>query len=286
MLGYYFGFIRSRNVDAFSQQNLHSLITEATPLAQSLTSKRRPHIAIGRGSNGLTYVGFDVELPDLPLNFSIHAVQFLVVSLKLNFDLALRDLAISNDGSHCYAPCGHCCQFLQEINKGNEIQTLITEPTGSGFMPLEMLLPQSFSRYSAISDDVPDVFHRRYPLTFIDRSHDLIGLTAMTAARNSYAPYSNAPSGVVLYDRQGHKFSGSYIESVAAFPSLGPLQAVLVNFVIDTGGREFKNIVVAVLVETRSRFRQEDTARMIMQKIAPGCKFNVYHCSHYRAESS
>ncbi|KAF3590312.1 hypothetical protein DY000_02027564 [Brassica cretica] len=227
----------TRNVDAFSQQNLHSLITEATPLAQSLTSKRRPHIAIGRGSNGLTYVGFDVELPDLPLNFSIHAVQFLVVSLKLNFDLALRDLAISNDGSHYYyAPCGHCCQFLQEINK--------------------------------------------------DRSHDLIGLTAMTAARNSYAPYSNAPSGVVLYDRQGHKFSGSYIESVADIPSLGPVQAALVNFVIDTGGREFKNIVEAELVETRSRFRQEDTARMIMQKIAPGCKFNVYHCSHYRAESS
>lgn len=218
-----------------------------------------------------------MELPDLPLNFSIHAVQFLVVSLKLNFDLALRDLAISNDGSHYYAPCGHCCQFLQEINKGNEIQTLITEPTGPGFMPLEMLLPQSFSRYSTISDDVPDVLLLRDNGLTLKNSYGVFKEMALAAANRSYAPHSNAPSGVVLCDRGGKMYSGSYLESVADIPSLGPLQAALVNFVIDTGGREFKNIVVAVLVETRSSFPQADTAKMIIQKIAPECSFNAYH---------
>ncbi|CAF2029846.1 BnaC07g50740D [Brassica napus] len=266
----------TRNVDAFSQQNLHSLITEATPLAQSLTSNT-PYIAIGRGSSDQIYLGFDVELPDLPLNFSIHAEQFLVVNLTSNQEPKLRDLAISNDGSHCYAPCGHCCQFLQEINKGNEIQTLITEPTGPRFMPLEMLLPQSFSRYSTISDDVPDVLLLRDNGLTLKNSYGVFKEMALAAANRSYAPHSNAPSGVVLCDRGGKMYSGSYLESVADIPSLGPLQAALVNFVIDTGGREFKNIVVAVLVETRSSFPQADTAKMIIQKIAPECSFNAYH---------
>ncbi|KAL0739170.1 hypothetical protein Bca4012_015380 [Brassica carinata] len=107
----------------------------------------------------------------------------------------------------------------------------------------------------------------------LPRNLQLLGARALTEARRSYAPYSNAPSGVMLRDSDGQTYSGSYIESVASFPSLGPLQAALIDFVIDTGGREFKNISEAVLVETRSRFRQEDTARMILQKIAPGCSF-------------
>ncbi|CAH8354244.1 unnamed protein product [Eruca vesicaria subsp. sativa] len=278
-----FQFVRDKGVDAFSRSNIPSMIMEARPMARSLTSKPLPHIAIGRGSSGQIYLGFDVDLPELPPNFSIDAVQFLVVNLMLNQEPKLLALAISDNGTRYYAPCGHFCQFLQEIHNGDYVETLITGPTGlSDFIPLDKLLPQRFSPYGAIQEDIhADVLlMRNNRLNLIDNTYCLLKDTALKAANRSYAPYSNAPSGVVLFDSSKRLHIGSYIESVASVPSLGPVQAALANFVIHTGGRQFKNIIRAVLVETRSSFRQEGTARLILQTIAPTCDFRVYHCSN------
>lgn len=74
------------------------------------------------------------------------------------------------------------------------------------------------------------------------------------------------------------------MESAAYNPSLGPLQAALVDFVANGGGGGggFERIVGAVLVEKKDAVvRQEDTARMLLQTIAPKCDFKVFHCYEY-----
>ena len=50
-----------------------------------------------------------------------------------------------------------------------------------------------------------------------------------TAGRSSYAPYSQCPASIVLKLRDGRLISGNSIESVAFNPTIGPMQAALVN---------------------------------------------------------
>ncbi|RID79606.1 hypothetical protein BRARA_A02331 [Brassica rapa] len=104
-------------------------------------------------------------------------------------------------------------------------------------------------------------------------------VTALSAANRSYAPYSRCPTGVALVDCEGRVYRGWYMESAAYNPSLGPVQAALVDFVANGGGGGFKRIVGAVLVEKKDAVvRQEHTARMLLQVIAPKCDFEVFHC--------
>ncbi|KAG7541010.1 Cytidine deaminase-like [Arabidopsis thaliana x Arabidopsis arenosa] len=206
----------------FIPRNLRPLIDRAIPHARAQISGS-PVVAIGLASSSQTFFGVNVELPGVPLNYSIHAEQFLVANLALHSELQLKGLAISTNGYYFQAPCDHCCQFLKEVRD-----------------------------------------------------------MALRAATMSYARFSKCPSGVALIDRRGTVYSGWFMESVAHNPSLGPVQAALVDFVINGDGQEFKEIVEAVLVEKRGAvLSQEDTARMILEKIAdPDCIFRVSYIAN------
>lgn len=68
------------------------------------------------------------------------------------------------------------------------------------------------------------------------------------------------------------------MESAAYNPSLGPVQAAIVAFIVGGGGG-YEGIVEAVLVEKEGAVvRQEDTARMMLNHIAPNSHFRVFHC--------
>ncbi|XP_018460487.1 cytidine deaminase 1-like [Raphanus sativus] len=72
---------------------------------------------------------------------------------------------------------------------------------------------------------------------------------------------SRCPSGVALVDCEGRVYRGWYIESTAYNSSLGPVQAMLVDFVANGGGGGFERIVGAVLVEKKDAVvLQEHTA--------------------------
>lgn len=57
--------------------------------------------------------------------------------------------------------------------------------------------------------------------------------TALRQAVQSYAPYSHCPSGLAIVTAGGAVYSGPYLESAAFNPSLGPLQAAVIDAVID-----------------------------------------------------
>ena len=103
-------------------------------------------------------------------------------------------------------------------------------------------------------------------------------VAALEAANASHAPYSGSPSGVAIVDCGGKVYKGSYVESAAFNPSLGPVQAAVVAFVAGGGGG-YEEIVGAVLVEKEGApVRQEDTARLLLRSISPMCHFKAFLC--------
>lgn len=112
-----------------------------------------------------------------------------------------------------------------------------------------------------------------------ETEESLLKIAALEAANDSHAPYSGCPSGVALMDSEGKIYRGSYVESAAYNPSLGPVQAALVAYVAGGGGG-YERIVAAALVEKEgAKVRQEDTAKLFFKMVSPKCDLRVFHCS-------
>ncbi|XP_019087929.1 PREDICTED: cytidine deaminase 6-like [Camelina sativa] len=155
-------------------------------------------------------------------------------------------------------------------------------------MSLDSLMPESFGPDSLLPKDYPLLLAQRdNKLVLLDTSEEIcsdpeecphLKCRALAAANKSYAPYSESPSGVAL-KCDDKVYRGWYLESVAYNPSLGPVQAALVDFVARSGGKPFEDITEAVLVEKGdATVVQEDTARIFLKKIAPNCDFKVLRC--------
>ena len=77
--------------------------------------------AAALGASGAVFLGVNVEFPGLPLNASVHAEQFaLVTALRAN---ETRLVAIATTA----APCGHCRQFMNELRHASELCCVIPE---------------------------------------------------------------------------------------------------------------------------------------------------------------
>lgn len=80
-------------------------------LVQPTADLARPPIsnfhvgAVGLGASGRIFKGVNLEFPELPLNNSVHAEQFLVANAFQHGEKKLLFIAVSA------APCGHCRYF-------------------------------------------------------------------------------------------------------------------------------------------------------------------------------
>ena len=107
-----------RGLDA--QDLLPEFVREAQKLAIPPTSKF--HVgAAALGASGAVYLGVNVELPGLPLNASIHAEQFAVVTAMRAGERALEAIATTA------APCGHCRQFMNELRGAASMRVIIPD---------------------------------------------------------------------------------------------------------------------------------------------------------------
>ncbi|XP_042475561.1 cytidine deaminase 1-like [Macadamia integrifolia] len=290
-------------------QLLPCLVKSAQKLARPPISKY--HVgAVGLGSNGRIFLGVNLEFSGLPLHHSIHAEQFLVTNAAIHGETELKYIAVSA------APCGHCRQFLQEIRGASEIKILVTSTENDGedhqvdedktlsFRLLSTFLPHRFGPYDLLDKDVPLLLEPHHnALVFIDDDGDYphhshengniisngdgdvadhqneLKCAALEAANQSHAPYSGCPSGVALMDVEGKIYKGSYRESAAYNPSLGPVQAALVEYVAAGGGGGYDRIVAGALVEKEGAVVvQAGTAQLLLQSILPRCDFRVFRC--------
>lgn len=191
--------------------------------------------AVARGLSGRVYVGFNLELPGLGLQHTVHAEQAAVALAHAGGEQGLEVVAVSAP------PCGFCRQFLRELQTRTPLSIVFAD--GARY-PLGELLPHSFGPEDL--GQQTGMLERQRPLPQGQVGMEL----ARVAALGSWAPYTESLAGVAL--RCGERwFWGSYLENAAFNPSLNPMQYALVQ--ARHAGFEYADVAEVYLWEQPSR---------------------------------
>jgi len=277
-------------------------------LAQSVSRYARPptsrfHVgAAALGASGRVYLGVNVEISAVPLNHSIHAEQFALVTAGANEERKILAIATTE------APCGHCRQFMNELREAKNLRCV----TESWRWPLRELLPHAFGPTDLLSaddegrllledqggagvrwgDERATVAHgdafigttnAASPRAVMDvlggdETWRALGRGCHDALSRSYAPYSLSRAGIAVRTTCGEEFLGWSLECAAYNPSMSPLQVVIARMVAQ--GKDLSTIDRAVLSEFRdARVKYDCTVRLTLAKIAPKAELVVlnYH---------
>jgi cytidine deaminase len=237
------------------------LMLALIPLAQSYSQAPISNFHVGvvmRGVSGALYTGANIEIPGQCLGFAVHAEQAALASAYMHEESGVTAVAVGG------APCGHCRQFIEEMSPDGEI--LIVTPKNPP-RKLSSILPEPFSPAAL------GMTHGAFPIPYTNLSSggfsgDPLVFEALNAARRSYAPYSNSPSGVALRTSSRRIYRGSYIENVAFNPSLSPLQVALAGLI--ASGENYSSISGAALVEAQgASISQRAVTETVLGAIAP-----------------
>lgn len=210
------------------------------PLAATYSLTPISHFQVGavaRGVSGNLYFGANMEFAGAPLQQTVHAEQSVIAHAWLRGETGLVSITVN------YTPCGHCRQFMNELNSGTRLQ--INQP-GRATATLGDYLPYAFGPQDLeIGERLMSPIDHGFQLAL----NDELAKAALAAANRSHAPYSNAYSGVALEGEDGTVYAGRYAENAAFNPSLPPLQAALV--LMNLSGANCKSIRRAVLAEAQ-----------------------------------
>jgi cytidine deaminase len=207
------------------------------PLAAACARADLSHFnvgAIARGVSGTWYFGGNMEFIGATMQQTVHAEQSAISHAWLRGEQALKAITVN------YTPCGHCRQFMNELNSGLDLQ--INLP-GREMHTLKDYLPDAFGPKDLdIKTLLMDAQDHGYPL-----EGDELTQAAIKAANKCHAPYSQSPSGVALELCDGTIFAGSYAENAAFNPTLPPLQGAL--NLLSLNGYDYPDIQRAILAE-------------------------------------
>jgi cytidine deaminase len=193
--------------------------------------------ALALGHSGRIYLGANLEFSAVPLSSSLHAEQSAVINAWMHGESGISAIHVSEQ------PCGHCLQFLQELDQPDAIDLFVNGTA----CRLRDLLTRPFV--------LPDIRGKgifgRPPQTLVDLkpTEDLAAQRSVNAASHSYCPYSGSAEGCVLETISGHIFAGRAVESAAYNPSVPP-------------------IIVALNQRNLSAWRNEAITRAVHAKLA------------------
>ncbi len=228
--------------------------------------------AVSQASSGNLYLGANMEFVGQSLNATVHAEQAAVIHAWLHGEEALSAIAVTG------LPCGHCRQFLNELQSAAHLQ-VITPATGA--LPLATLLPNAFGPAS-LGNMQGFLSPQRHDLYLVTPSTDAVTLAALDMANKSYAPYSHSYAGLAVQRDDGQIFAAPYAENAAFNPSLSPLQSVLVHMNLHGGpyGPHLPTIQKAVLVEvTDASCSQQGMARDLLA-VAHRTNLTIAYAQH------
>ncbi len=171
---------------------------------------------------GNLILGGNVEFPGTHLGFTIHGEGF-VFTRAASRGTTIATIAIGE--AH---PCAHCRQYLSEFAATRDL--MLIDPLGHRLTMAE-LYPWPFdpdylgeTGYVPVTvDGTLELGEHALPAIIADR--------LLAAGRRSHAPYSKCPGAVVLALNDGTTVSGFAIESVAFNPTMGPLQAAMIDLI-------------------------------------------------------
>jgi cytidine deaminase len=214
---------------------------------------------------GNVVLGGNMEFPNTHLGFTVHGEGF-VFTRAASRGTTISHLAIGE--AH---PCAHCRQYLSEFAATREL--ILIDPLGHRLTMAE-LYPWPFDPdYLGEVGFVPGTIHPELALA----TNNLPPATTaalLDAAQRAHAPYSKCPGAVVLTLQDGGHVSGFAIESVAFNPTMGPLQAALIN--LSANGYTPADIVSGALA-TRldGDVDYSLSTTELLGKVAPGVRLTI-----------
>ncbi len=171
--------------------------------------------AVAIGKSGTFYFGANQEYRDIAMAQTVHAEQSAVSHAWHSDEKSITDIVVN------YTPCGHCRQFLNELNISSSLKIHLPHSQNN---LLHTYLPDSFGPKDLdISELLFD--HQDHQLTL--ETDDVVTQGALQALNYSHAPYSKVYCGVALGLENGEVVTGRYIENAAFNPSFPPLQSAL-----------------------------------------------------------
>lgn len=237
------GFLLATDVEILCEQaNLtpDELAYALLPLAAAcaITPISHFHVgAIAQGESGAFYFGANMEFKSVTLQQTMHAEQSAIAHAWLRQERRLKSITVN------YTPCGHCRQFMNELNCA---ETLSIHLPGREPALLHHYLPDAFGpKDLSINELLMDPVNHGLVLS----DPDLLAQAALDGANRSHAPYSHTLCGVALETEQGTIYTGRYAENAAFNPSLAPLQSAL--NLMNMTGESLDKIRRAALVEPR-----------------------------------
>ena len=216
------------------------------------------------GASGAIYFGANLEFPGAGLLYTVHAEQAAVLNARIHGESHINQLAVSAP------PCGRCRQFLNELERGADIDivTKVAEPSR-----LVEWLPNPFGP-ADLNIEAGFFTPHDNPIAAPTEPLDDLAEQAFEAARRCYAPYTAAYAAIALQFPDGSAVTGPYIENAAFHPSLLPLQSALVDMALH--GLKAADIRTAVLIQAASELvDHEASTRELLATVAPRANLTV-----------
>lgn len=222
--------------------------------------------AVGlEAETGNLVFGGNVEFPGTHLGFTIHGEGF-VFTRASSRGTTIATIAIGE--AH---PCAHCRQYLSEFQATRDL--VLIDPLGHRLAMAE-LYPWPFDPdYLGEAGYVPGTAHPELALG----DHDLPEVIAerlLHAGRRAHSPYSKCPGAVVLALNDGNTVSGFAIESVAFNPTMGPLQAAMIDLIAH--GYDASDIAEAALCTSLGGHVDYSlSVAELLSKLAPSAPLSI-----------
>ncbi|MBS9777920.1 MAG: cytidine deaminase [Gammaproteobacteria bacterium] len=205
--------------------------------------------AVAFDSIGNAYLGANFEFSGTHIGQTIHAEQSAIANAWQHGAQDLSLLVIN------YAPCGHCRQFINEVNITRDF--LIQLPDSKP-QPLSYYLPDAFGPSDlGIGQRILGGDSKAS-----SEKKDAINM-AKNAQVHSHSPYSNSQCGISVTFEDDEIVTGRYAENAAFNPSLPALQVALNTRRLQ--GKDWKTIKRCVMFESSSTLQQRDNAMALLK---------------------
>ena len=225
--------------------------------------------AVGLGKSGKIYLGSNIEFTQFPLNQSIHAEQCLT-------SLALAHGEKGFDAIYISAfPCGHCRQFLREMNNFDELKIYVSQDKTKTFS-LTQLLPHSFGPQDLnVTESLFEKKNKKNILIDNIKNNHTLDINLISALKKSFCPYSQNSSGLVFYFKNSSPILGSSIESCAYNPTLSSFHMAYSQVIMKQ--RDINLITEVYFIEAKNTLiSYEKITKQLVSHIAPKSKFKSF----------
>lgn len=173
--------------------------------------------AIVKDLDGNFYFGGNMEMEGMLMQYTVHAEQCAINHAYLSGARGVEAIIVN------YSPCGHCRQFINELNTAKDLKIYLPQiPDGA---PLSHYLPDSFGPADLeITDRLFDnnTNVSRYSGLTLEEV-----IEKVRASRIGYSPYSNSESFCILQTNDNNYYVGRYIENAAYNPSFPIINSAL-----------------------------------------------------------